>query len=326
MLWFMEGLSWIYFQKTSSGNMLREILDIMDILDSPNVSGEVIKELFSRYDVEVDTTTVDGEEGSTDFVKIFIKGTNGKTNEGESPSIGIIGELGGIGARPEIKGMVSDADGAIVALASALKLAKMRTNGDELSGDIIVTTHICPDSPIVPHEPVPFMDSHVDIETSNKYQVDEKMDAILSIDATKGNRVHCEKGFAITPTIKEGWVLRVSEDLLDIQERVTGETPSTLTVSMQDITPYGNDIFHINSILQSSTATNAAVVGIATTSVNPVPGCATGANYEEELAQAATFVVETAKEYTEGDISFYDKDEFDRLINLYGSMKHLQEK
>ena len=43
--------------------------------------------------------------------------------------------------------------------------------------------------------------------------------------------------------------------------------------------PYGNDLYHLNSILQPATATSAPVVGIAITTEVPVPGCATGASH-----------------------------------------------
>lgn len=60
-------------------------------------------------------------------------------------------------------GLVSDADGAITAIAVALKLADMRRNGDILDGDVIIATHICPNAPTQPHDPVPFMGSPVDM-------------------------------------------------------------------------------------------------------------------------------------------------------------------
>ncbi len=102
--------------------------------------------------------------------------------------MGIIGRLGGIGARPERVGIVSDADGATAVLSCALKLADMSSKGDVLNGDIIIATHICPSAPAKPHEPVPFMDSPVNMQEMNKWEVDAEMDAILSLDATKGNR------------------------------------------------------------------------------------------------------------------------------------------
>jgi hypothetical protein len=96
------------------------------------------------------------------------------------------------------------------------------------------------------------------------------------------------------------------------------------TLSTQDITPYGNDLYHLNSILQPATATRAPVVGIAITAEIPVPGCATGASHEVDIELAARFSVEVAKSFTTGRTRFYDPVEFDRLTRLYGSMSHLQ--
>ena len=50
---------------------------------------------------------------------------------------------------------MSDGDGAIAAIAAALKLAEMQRH-DTLPGDVIVTTHICPNAPTRPHDPVDF--------------------------------------------------------------------------------------------------------------------------------------------------------------------------
>ncbi|ASJ16454.1 hypothetical protein A3L04_04875 [Thermococcus chitonophagus] len=300
--------------------MLKQVIEAYELLDSARVDGYTVADFLKGRGVkEVEVTTIEGEKGSTDFVKIVIPGKDSK-----APKLGIIGRLGGIGARPERIGLVSDADGAITAIAVALKLADMQSNGDILPGDVIISTHICPDAPTKPHEPVPFMDSPVDIATMNKYEVDKRMDAILSIDTTKGNRIINIRGFAITPTIKEGWILRVSEDLLDIMEYVTGRMPAVVPITMQDITPYGNGIYHINSIVQPATATDAPVVGVAITAEVPVPGCATGASHEIDIELAGRFCIEVAKGFGAGKVKFYDEDEFRRLVELYGSMKHLQ--
>lgn len=55
-----------------------------------------------------------------------------------------------------------------------------------------------------------------------------------------------------------------------------------------------------------------------------MPGCGTGASHEVDIAQAVRFCIEVAKEYTQGNFEFYDKEEYERLVKLYGSMKHLQ--
>ena len=238
--------------------------------------------------------------------------------------MGVIGRLGGIGARPSRLGLVSDADGAIAAVTTGLKLAKMRSQGDQLPGDVVICTHICPNAPTRPHEPVDFMDSPVDVETMNAQEVSSDMDAVLSIDTTKGNRLLNHKGFAISPTAKQGYVLRVSEDLLRIMEMTSGRAAVTFPVTTQDITPYGNGIFHLNSIMQPAVATAAPVVGVAICAESVVPGCGTGASHEVDIAAAVRFVVEVAKEFGQGSCHFHDEAEYQRILALYGSMAHLQ--
>jgi len=93
---------------------------------------------------------------------------------------------------------------------------------------------------------------------------------------------------------------------------------------MQDITPYGNDIHHLNSIMQPATATDSPVVGIALTAAWAVPGCATGASQVTDIEMAVRFCIEVAKAFSQGKCAFYDAAEFERLVSLYGSMKHLQ--
>lgn len=304
---------------------LKYTMEVLELLDDEKASGQVVVDLFAAYPhVEATTKTVMGEGGTTDFVKIIVRGTEGKLAGGTAPSIGIIGRLGGLGARPKRIGFVSDGDGAAATVAVALKLAKMTEKGDRLPGDVYITTHICPDAPTRPHTPVEFMGSPVDMDAKNDHEVLPEMDAILSIDTTKGNKIINHRGIAISPTVKSGWILKFSDDLLRIMEMTTGELPVTFALTMQDITPYGNDIYHLNSIIQPTTATDAPVVGVAITAKSAVPGSATGASHEVDIAQAVRFCIEVAKEFTKGQTVFHDAEEFARLELRYGSMKHLQ--
>lgn len=306
---------------------LLQTLQVFELLDSAMASGEKVQALLAGYPgLEISVKEVRGPKGKTDFVKIVIPGTEGKRSGGTAPTLGIVGRLGGIGARPGRIGMVSDADGAVAAIASALKLADMQRQGDSLPGDVIVTTHICPDAPTRPHEPVDFMDSPVATEDMNQQEVSDELDAVLSIDTTKGNRIINHKGFALSPTVKEGYILRVSEDLLRVMEMTTGQLPVTFPITTQDITPYGNGVYHLNSILQPSIATCAPVVGVAITSVSMVPGCGTGASHETDIALVCKFAVEVAKEFGRGTCRFYNADEYQRLLDLYGSLAHLQKR
>ena len=304
---------------------LKQVLEIYELLDSATVTGaEVASLLRSRGLDQVETKTIVGDKGTTDFLRITVPGAKGKSSGGGSPTLGLIGRLGGLGARPARIGLVSDADGAVTALSAALKLADMRAKGDILAGDVIITTHICPNAPTQPHDPVPFMGSPVETAVLAREEVSPEMDAILSIDTTKGNRVINARGFAISPTVKEGYILRVSEDLLDIMQTVTGRLPAVLPITTQDITPYGNGLFHLNSIMQSAIASHAPVVGVALTTEVAVPGCATGASHVTDIEEAVRFCIEVAKAFGRGTCRFYNEEEFQRLVGLYGSMGHLQ--
>lgn len=304
--------------------MLKQILEIKDILDGM-VTGNDVSDYFREYGAKsVTVVPVDGERGHTDFIKIHISGSKGKSNGGDEPTLGVIGRLGGIGARPDRIGIVSDADGAIAALAVALKLVKMQERGDQLPGDVIICTHICPNAPTLPHEPVPFMNSPVDMEILNEYEVVHEMDAILSVDATKGNNILNNRGIAITPTVLNGYILPVSQELLELESYCTGMLPNVIALNQYDITPYGNGLNHINSIVQPSVTADVPVVGVAITAQAIIPGCATGACQETDIRDAAVFCIEVAKSFTKGSDLFYNKEEYNRAIALYGELAHFK--
>jgi len=306
--------------------VLKHLMELYDILDDPRASGKKVLDYLRKISPEADAETYPlcGPGGSTDMVRVRIPGKSGKARGGTAPTIGLLGRLGGLGARPEVTGFVSDGDGALAALSAAAELLSMAAKGDVLEGDIFLSTHVCPDAPTSPHQPVPFMNSPVETAAVNREEVTDGLDAILCVDTTKGNRICNARGIAITPTVREGYILRVSEDLLTILEIATGELPRVLPLTTQDITPYGNGIYHVNSILQPSTATKAPVVGVAVTTQSAVPGCASGATHFEDVEKAVRFMIEAAKAFGAGKCSFCDEDEYRRLLTLYGSLSHLQ--
>lgn len=306
--------------------LMKQLIEMYDILDSKFVSGKTVEAYLRtiKADADIEVYPLTGPKGKTDMVKVRIPGTRGKSKGMDAPTIGLLGRLGGLGARPERIGFVSDGDGALIALALAAKILDMSNKGDLLDGDVFISTHVCPDAPTQPHKPVPFMGSPVNMAQVNKEEVTDELDAILSVDTTKGNRIINTRGFALSPTVKEGYILKVSESVLDIMQTTTGKLPYVYALSMQDITPYGNDLYHLNSILQPATATKAPVIGVAITTETPVAGCATGATHIVDCEEAARFMLEVAKAYGRGECSFYDQGEFERLIKLYGPMNHLQ--
>jgi hypothetical protein len=305
---------------------LKQLLEIVDLLDDPKVDGAQVREFFTNKGLshmEINVERIEGEKASTDFISIMIQGVEGKYSGGTSRSLGIIGRLGGIGARPECIGLVSDADGAVVSLAAAYKIAEMMKRGDLIEGDVIVKTHICPNAPTRPYKPAPMMDSPVDIFTLLRREAEGQVDAIISVDATKANWVIKHNGFAITPTVKEGWILKVSPDLIDIYIRVTGQPPVVVPITMQDIIPYTTPVYHINSMMQPWIYTKAPVVGVAITTSMVVPGSATGATNIFHLEQATRFVVEVAKDFGRGRVKFYDEGEWEKIISIHGSLADL---
>lgn len=306
--------------------LIKQIIETFDVLDSSTVTGKDVENYLRgiKADADIEVYELKGPKGSTDMVKVRIPGTRGKANGGDAPTIGLLGRLGGIGARPEMIGFVSDGDGALAAIAAAAKLLDMQNKGDYLEGDVFISTQICPHAPTAPHKPVPFMGSPVEMSQVNREEVSPELDAILSVDTTKGNRVINTRGFAISPTVKEGYILRTSEDLLEQMQITTGRLPYVFPLATQDITPYGNNVHHLNSVLQPCTATDAPVVGVAITTEVMVPGCATGASHFADVEEAARFMLEVAKYFGKGDLKFYDEEEYELLKKLYGPMNHLQ--
>jgi len=305
--------------------LLNDIVALFDLLDRPGKPANLVVSFLEAKGVkDVSLKTVKEKKGETDFIKFTIPGTHGKTNGGSAPTLGIIGRLGGLGARPDVIGFVSDGDGALAALAAGARLATMATNGDRLKGDVIIATHVCTNAPTMPHDPVPFMGLPIEIATMNKYEIDSAMDAILSVDTSRGNRIVNHVGFALSPTAKEGYILRMSDDLLSIMEQTTGKLPVTFPITTQDITPYGNGLYHFNSIMQPTTATSAPVVGVAITAEIPVAGTATGVTNAIQIDSVGRFVIEVAKRFGKNTCSFYDEKEYKKILSLYGSMKKLQ--
>src|SRR5207237_3882745 len=256
-------------------------MEVIDLLDSAQVNGGVVGD-FLRARGWTDWTVehIEGARGSTDFVTLSVPGSAGKRAGGQAPTLAVLGRLGSLGARPQVIGMVSDADGAIVALAAALKLISMRQQGDVLPGDVVIATHISPRA-LPPERPnaagVRMMGAPVDGREIAMREARIEADAVLSIDATKANRLVNGRGFAISPTVKEGYILRVSDDLLDIMQQVTGRLPLVFPLATQDLAPNW-ELRHINSIMLPAARTPAPVVGVATTTETVVHGVSTGAN------------------------------------------------
>jgi hypothetical protein len=299
---------------------MKQVLEAFELLSGPSVTGGDVAELLrSRGLADIEVEHVAGDQAETDFISCHIPG-----RDPQRPALGIIGRLGGLGARPHVVGLVSDADGAITAVAAALKLADMARQGDLLPGPVRIHTHICPGAATRPGTLVPMMRSPLPAREMMRREVHAHMAAILSVDTTRGNRLVNQRGVAITPVAREGWLLPIPDDILDILGWVSGQLPVTLPLTTQDITPQENGLAHINSIMQPSVPGTAPVIGVALTSQTVVPGCATGASNVADIDVATRFCIEVAKRFTAGECAFVDEANWQALQRRYGSLRHLQ--
>ncbi|MFI5444962.1 DUF1177 domain-containing protein [Polaromonas sp. UC242_47] len=299
---------------------MKHISDIIELLSSAHVTGEAVAQYLRDIgDCHVKVTRLERGEAATDFLSIEVPGL-----DPTAPRLGIVGRLGGIGARPTMLGLVSDSDGAIVALGAAAKLLDMARRGDTLPGSVHIHTHICPRASTRPHHPVPMMRSPFPMQEMMSHEVDPRMDAILSVDTTRGNRLVNHRGVALTPVAKQGWLLPIPEMLLDVMSWVSGELPVTLPLTTQDITPYENGLPHVNSIMQPAIATDAPVVGVALTAQSTVPGCATGVTNAWDADVAMRFCIEVAKLFGQRTLHFVNEEHWAELQARYGSLAHLQ--
>ena len=153
-------------------------------------------------------------------------------------TIGLLGRLGGVGAR-QTRWLLSDEVwSSLFALAAlAAKLLDMQNKGDILDEDVFISTHICPDAPLQ-RLPIRFLFGLSGRNVPGKQRRGfSELDAILSVDTTKGNLVINTRGFAISPAGAKG--------------RIYFKTPLRslleLMASQQEKAPYvpaGNSGYH----------------------------------------------------------------------------------
>ena len=83
--------------------LFKHLIELYELLDSPQASGTIVADYLKAIDPEctVETYPLEGPKGTTDMVRVRIPGAHGKSSGGDAPTIGLLGRLGGLGARPE---------------------------------------------------------------------------------------------------------------------------------------------------------------------------------------------------------------------------------
>jgi hypothetical protein len=150
------------------------------------------------------------------------------------------------------------------------------------------------------------------------------MDVIFSVDATKGNNIINYRGFAISPVMMQGYILPVTQDLLDLVSTTTGKLPNVFPLSIYDVTPYESGFQHINSIMSPNIYTENPVIGVAITAQTAVAGSAPGANHYTDLEEAARFLLEAANAFGSNTLNIYDSTMFKSAVKKYGPLTQFQ--
>lgn len=283
--------------------MLKSLIDTIEILESK----EPLDLLRERVKGKVEFQDKD-LEGVT-YVKALYRGS-GKDR------VEVLGRLGAIQVKGE-KGLVSDADGAIVTLAVLFEVINLLEKGIKFDVDISFVTNLALDAKLIPHKPFNFMIPLVGMEEALKEEVDKEANLILSIDSTKGNRLAKYNDFAITQVIKDGYILKVSDDVLDIYSRVTGHEPYFVPLTTGDLLPLDYKVYHISTLVLPWIYSTGALIGIATVSKQIIPGYVTGVQDIEMLEHASRFCLEAIKLIEKGG-KVYDEEELKELKEKLG--------
>ncbi|AGJ62347.1 DUF1177 domain-containing protein [Saccharolobus islandicus] len=283
--------------------MLKSLIDAIEILESKDPLNLLRSKLKG---VEYEEKKI----GEVTFVKVYY-GSRGRER------VEILGRLGAIQMQNTSKGLVSDADGAIVTLAVLLELLNLKEKGITLDVDVSFVTNISLNAKLIPHQPFNFMVPLIGLDEALKEEVDPKAGLILSIDSTKGNRLAKFDDFALTHVIKDGYILKLKDEVIDIYNRVTGHEVNLVSLTTGDLTPLDFNVYHISTLISPWLYTDSPVIGIATVSKQMIPGYVTGVQDIEMLEHASRFCLEMLK-YVEGGGKVYDENELKELKEKLG--------
>lgn len=286
--------------------ILKTLMDVIEILESKNPLS-YLEEECKKYGIELQEKKM----GDVTFIKAKIGKGKRKAE--------LLGRLGAIRVSSN-NGLVSDADGAIITITSMLEWAK---NYSEIEGEAIFSTSISLDAKLIPHKPFKFMVPLVGLDDALKLEVDKEAQFLISVDSTKGNRIAKYNDFAISHIIKDGYILKIPDEIIDIYEKVTEHEPYFVALTSGDLTPMEVNAYHISTLLSPWLYTEAPVLGLATVSKYPIPGYETGVQNIIMLERASRFSIEVLKYYFYGG-NVYSEEELNSLKNALGESQFMK--
>ncbi|AWR93790.1 DUF1177 family protein [Acidianus brierleyi] len=286
--------------------ILKTLMEVIEILESKNPFS-YLEEECKKYGIELQEKKI----GDVTFVKAKIGKGKRKAE--------ILGRLGAIRVSNHY-GIVSDADGAIISLTSMIEWAK---NYSEIEGEAIFSTNISLDAKLIPHKPFNFMVPLVGLDDALRLEVDKEAQFLISVDSTKGNRIAKYNDFAISHIIKDGYILKIPDEIIDIYEKVTEHEPYFVALTSGDLTPMEINAYHISTFLSPWLYTESPILGLATVSKYPIPGYETGVQNVTMLERASRFSIEVLKYYFSGG-DIYSEEELSSLKNVLGESQFMK--
>ncbi|QKR00204.1 DUF1177 domain-containing protein [Metallosphaera tengchongensis] len=283
--------------------MFKTLMEVLEILESADPMDQIKSMLKGKILLrEINVEDVP-----------FLKAVYG----GGKERVRVIGRLGAIQMRKVNKGLVSDADGAVVSLALLMELVKLMEKGIKLDVEVSIVTNLSTDAKLVPHKPFDFMVPPVGLDDALKIEVDEETSLVLSVDSTKGNKIAKYDDFALTHVVKDGYIMKLDDDVINIYNKVTGHEIFLVPLTTGDLTPLDYKVYHISTLVSPWLYTHSPVIGVATVSREVIPGYETGVLDITMLEHASRFCLELLK-FVEKGGKVYDQKEFEELKERLG--------
>ncbi|BCU66904.1 hypothetical protein HS7_03410 [Sulfolobales archaeon HS-7] len=247
------------------------------------------------------------EKGEVSFIKY---------KYGDGKPIEILGRLGAVQMKGEY-GLVSDADGAIVALTVLLELLNLKRKGISIPGSVVISTSISLDAGLIEHKPFKFMVPKIGLEDALPIEVERDAELVISVDSTKGNNLVKFDDFALTHVVFGGYLLRLRDEVIELYKRVTGHEIYMLALTTGDLTPMEFKVNHVSTLVTPWLYTNSPLIGLATVSKQVIPGYVTGVQDFLMLERSARFCLEMIKYVGKGGKVYYE-EELSELLSKLG--------
>lgn len=204
--------------------LFKHLIELYELLDSPQASGAIVADYLKAIDPEctVETYPLEGPKGITDMVRVRIPGAHGKSSgrrRADHRSARPLGRFGSTSRTHRIRIRRRWRTHRARLRRKAARHAQERRRSTWRR----IREHAC--VPACAHHAAQTRAVHGLCPRPPRPSMPKRSHPssmpFLVVDTTKGNRIANNRGFAISPTVKQGVVMRVSEDLLGIAEIAT---------------------------------------------------------------------------------------------------------